>query len=197
MKKCTICGTDISFFSGERKILEEKDTSICEKCYSTFGTAVNILKNSKNIEKVGNAYCQAQEQIKNKHCSGQEELLDDLQILYSRREKELTGEPTPDIEIEKASDNVLEEEKFEDPSVFSSASNGDLPYLVMQVTLKEKFWGTGSKNLADLENVINHHYQKGYRLHTMSTATSDASKGFGGGDRIQATLVFEKVGLFS
>ena len=40
-------------------------------------------------------------------------------------------------------------------SRFSNASGMDgLPYVVMQVTLKEKFLGTGSGNLTDLENVI-------------------------------------------
>ena len=29
-------------------------------------------------------------------------------------------------------------------SSFSTASGRDLPYVVLQVTLKEKFWGTGS-----------------------------------------------------
>jgi len=40
-------------------------------------------------------------------------------------------------------------------SRFSSASGNDLPYVVMQVTLKEKLFGTGSGNLTDLEDVIN------------------------------------------
>ena len=65
-------------------------------------------------------------------------------------------------------------------------------YVVMQVTLKEKFIGTGSKNLSELENVINAQAAKGYRLHTI-TAPSAHSTGLGGGDRIQATMVFEKV----
>lgn len=65
-------------------------------------------------------------------------------------------------------------------------------YVVLQVTLKEKFIGTGSKNLAELEKVINEQAAKGYRLHTISTA-SGQSTGFGGGDRIQATMVFEKL----
>ena len=39
---------------------------------------------------------------------------------------------------------------------------------------------------------INKQAAKGYRLHTISTATG-GSKGFGGGDRIQATMVFEKI----
>lgn len=63
-------------------------------------------------------------------------------------------------------------------------------YVVLQVTLKEKFIGTGSGNLTELEGVINAQAAKGYRLHTISTASA-ASKGFLGGDRIQATLVFE------
>ena len=40
-------------------------------------------------------------------------------------------------------------------SRFSTASGNDLPYVVLQVTLKEKFFGTGSGNLTDLEEVIN------------------------------------------
>ena len=57
--------------------------------------------------------------------------------------------------------------------------------------MKEKFIGTGSKNLTELEKVINDQAKKGYRLHTISTA-SGGSGGLMGGDRIQATMVFEK-----
>lgn len=64
-------------------------------------------------------------------------------------------------------------------------------YVVLQVTLKEKLIGTASKNLSELEDVINK-ADKGYRLHTIST-TSGGSKGLGGGDRIQATMVFERI----
>ena len=67
-----------------------------------------------------------------------------------------------------------------------------LQYVVLQVTLKEKFWGTGSGNLIELAKVIKEQPNKGYRLHTISTATG-GSKGLGGGDRIQATMVFEKI----
>lgn len=63
---------------------------------------------------------------------------------------------------------------------------------VSQVTLKEKLIGTSSKNLSELEDVINKQADKGYRLHTIST-TSGGSKGLGGGDRIQATMVFERI----
>ena len=65
---------------------------------------------------------------------------------------------------------------------------------MLQVTLKEKLFGTGSGNLTDLERVINMQAAKGYRLHSMSTTNSD-SKGFGGGDRIQATLIFERLDM--
>lgn len=65
-------------------------------------------------------------------------------------------------------------------------------YVVLQVTLKEKLFGTGSGNLTELENVINTQASKGYRLHTITTASAQ-STGFMGGDRIQATLVFEKL----
>lgn len=65
-------------------------------------------------------------------------------------------------------------------------------YVVLQVTLKEKLIGTSSKNLQELENVINAQAAKGYRLHTITT-TSANSTGFGGGDRIQVTMVFERI----
>ena len=70
------------------------------------------------------------------------------------------------------------------------AANG--MYVVLQVVLKEKFLGTGSGNLTELENAINTQAALGYRLHTITTAAA-GSKGFGGGDRIQATLVFERI----
>ena len=77
-------------------------------------------------------------------------------------------------------------------SSYSNASGEDLQYVVVQVTLKEKFLGTGSGNLVELEGAINAQASKGYRLHTISTSNG-GSKGFGGGDRIQATMVFEKI----
>lgn len=52
--------------------------------------------------------------------------------------------------------------------------------------------GTASKNLSELEGVINTQCAKGYRLHTITT-TSSGSKGLLGGDRVQATLVFESL----
>lgn len=67
-----------------------------------------------------------------------------------------------------------------------------MEYVVLQIVLKEKFIGTGSGNLVELENAINDQAKKGFRLHTIST-TSSGSKGLLGGDRVQATLVFEKL----
>ena len=64
-------------------------------------------------------------------------------------------------------------------------------YVVLQVTLKEKLIGTASKNLKELEDVINAQAAKGYRLHHTITTASANSTGFGGGDRIQATMVFQ------
>ena len=67
-----------------------------------------------------------------------------------------------------------------------------MQYVVLQVVLKEKLIGTGSNNLSSLEKVINDQASKGYRLHTISTVSS-GSKGLLSGDRIQSTLVFEKL----
>lgn len=83
-------------------------------------------------------------------------------------------------------------DKLQQESSYSVASGNNYHYVVLQVTLKEKLFGTGSGNLTELEQVINKQAQKGYRLHTISTANG-GSKGLGGGDRIQATMVFEKI----
>ena len=79
----------------------------------------------------------------------------------------------------------------------SAFSRGGEPYIVLQVVLTEKLLGTGSgtSSLTNLQNVINEQAAKGYRLHTIST-TSSGSKGFLGGDKIQATMVFERLDLF-
>ena len=67
-----------------------------------------------------------------------------------------------------------------------------MSYVVLQVILKERLWGTGSGNLTELEKAINAQAALGYRLHTITTAAS-GSKGIGGGDRIQASMVFERL----
>lgn len=56
-------------------------------------------------------------------------------------------------------------------------------YVVLQVILKEKLIGVGSKNLTELEQIINEQAAKGYRLHTIST-TSSGSKGMMTGYRL-------------
>ena len=82
---------------------------------------------------------------------------------------------------------------YMDSSTYSTASgNNSLQYVVLQVTLKEKLIGTGSGNLTQLEKCINEQASKGYRLHTITTSNG-GSKGLLGGDRIQATMVFEKI----
>ncbi len=75
-----------------------------------------------------------------------------------------------------------------------SANTANEKYVVLQVVLTEKFLGTGSgtASLTNLQAEINKQAAKGYRLHTISTTTS-GSKGFLGGDKIQATMVFERI----
>lgn len=67
-------------------------------------------------------------------------------------------------------------------------------YVVLQVVLTEKFLGTGSgtSSLTNLQAAINKQAALGYRLHTITTSSS-GSKGFLGGDKIQATMVFERI----
>lgn len=70
----------------------------------------------------------------------------------------------------------------------------DDKYVVVQVVLTEKLLGTGSgvQSLTNLQNVLNDYARNGYKLHAISTVSS-GSKGFLGGDKIQATMVFEKI----
>ena len=82
---------------------------------------------------------------------------------------------------------------FDAGALQANGQAGDA-YVVLQVVLTEKFIGTGSgvSSLTNLQKTINAQVAKGYRLHTIST-TSSGSKGFMGGDKIQATMVFEKI----
>lgn len=61
-------------------------------------------------------------------------------------------------------------ENWKQESTYSTASGQSYHYVVLQVTLKEKMFGTGSGNLTELESVINKQAAKGYRLHTIDTA---------------------------
>lgn len=82
---------------------------------------------------------------------------------------------------------------FDADAVAAQGKAGDM-YIVIQVILTEKLIGTGSgkSSLTNLQATINEQVAKGYRLHTISTASS-GSKGFLGGDKIQATMIFEKI----
>ena len=51
-------------------------------------------------------------------------------------------------------------DKLQQESSYSNASGNQYQYVVLQVTLKEKFFGTGSGNLSELEMVINQQAQK-------------------------------------
>ncbi|MBU4690968.1 DUF4177 domain-containing protein [Mycoplasma zalophi] len=83
---------------------------------------------------------------------------------------------------------------FREKSVSSIASEQkDSNYVVLQVILKEKWLEKGSKNLTDLEYIINQQTAKGYRLHTLNTTSSIHSAGLLGVNRMQAILVFEKI----
>ena len=71
-------------------------------------------------------------------------------------------------------------------------NNGNGQYRVMQIVLREKFVGKGSKNFVEIEELCNQQWAEGYRLHTFAQSTA-TSTGFGGGDRTVCNLVFEKM----
>ena len=67
-------------------------------------------------------------------------------------------------------------DKWKEESSYSVASGQPLHHRSAAGNAERKFFGTGSGNLTELENVINAQAKKGYRLHTISTA-SGGSKG--------------------
>ena len=71
-------------------------------------------------------------------------------------------------------------------------NNGTGKYKVMQVVLREKFVGKGSKNFKEIEDLCNEQWALGYRLHTFALSTA-GSTGLGGGDRTVCNLVFERI----
>ncbi len=81
-----------------------------------------------------------------------------------------------------------------DEKTGKAVGGNDDKYVVLQVVLTEKFLGTGSgtSSLTNLQAAINKQTALGYRLHTITTSSS-GSKGFLGGDKIQATMVFERI----
>jgi hypothetical protein len=70
-----------------------------------------------------------------------------------------------------------------------------MQYIVLQTVLKEKIIGVGSgeESLLTLQTIINGQAEQGYRLHTLTTVASGSRGFFTKGDRIQATMVFEKI----
>lgn len=81
-----------------------------------------------------------------------------------------------------------------DEKTGKAVGGNDDKYVVLQVVITEKFLGTGSgtSSLTNLQAAINKQAALGYRLHTITTSSS-GSKGFLGGDKIQATMVFERI----
>ena len=71
-------------------------------------------------------------------------------------------------------------------------NNGTGKYKVMQVVLREKFVGKGSKNFKEIEDLCNEQWALGYRLHTFAQSTA-GSTGLVGGDRTVCNLVFERI----
>ena len=82
-------------------------------------------------------------------------------------------------------------EKEDEPVPFDASNlvienlDMDRPYIVMQVMMEQKLFSSGNCNLTDIENIVNDHARRGYRLHTFKTEEQ--------GMRIKATLVFEKI----
>jgi len=106
-----------------------------------------------------------------------------------------TPPPVPKMTIEKhpPTETRMSGFGFDAAAIAAQGKAGDM-YIVLQVVLTEKLLGTGSgtSSLTNLQATINKQVAKGYKLHTIST-TSSGSKGFLGGDKIQATMIFEKV----
>ncbi len=82
-------------------------------------------------------------------------------------------------------------DKFNDQE--DQVNLGSGKYRVLQVVLREKFVGKGSKNFTEIEDVCNEQYASGYRLHTFAQSTANSS-GIGGGDRTVCNMVFERIG---
>lgn len=85
-------------------------------------------------------------------------------------------------------DSVMDSFNDEDGKL----NNGTGQYRVMQIVLREKFIGKGSKNFREIEDLCNQQFAEGYRLHTFAQSTA-GSTGLGGGDRTVCNLVFEKM----
>lgn len=186
MSKCCICGNEIVDESYDM-LVHGESMEICLDCAQNLddlfdGDREETVKILKEKMEAGHASPAVMLEV--------EEMIKDARNVKT---EEKLQEKDAEREAKEAEDPGLFE-TWDRESRFSVASGKNLPYVVLQVTLKEKFLGTGSRNLEDLEYVINKQCEQGYRLHTMSTTNSD-SKGFASGDRIQATLVFERLDI--
>ena len=81
-------------------------------------------------------------------------------------------------------------DKFNDEEGKVNFGNGK--YRIMQIILREKFVGKGSKNFIEIEQLCNEQHEQGYKLHTFAQSTA-TSTGFGGGGRTVCNLVFERI----
>lgn len=182
MANCSFCKKKIGVFGQENKILMESSYVFCDECFRPISGPLRKLVNT-SVEIFDEGYQEFQHTMSS--------------ITLSEEIRKVVDEEVSRLHMFKT--QGAQHGRYDDASVYSGSfeqSDQDLPYIVLQVSLKEKFIGTGSANLDDLQYVLNDYFKKGYRLHTVSTSNG-GSKGALGGDRIQATVIFEKIGLFS
>lgn len=65
-------------------------------------------------------------------------------------------------------------------------------YVVLQSVLNAKLVGGSLKSIPELERTINSQASKGYRLHTLTTASANGS-GVTRDGKVQVIMVFEKM----
>ena len=89
---------------------------------------------------------------------------------------------------------MREENKMQDGNAEHLNQKNGEKYIVIQVVLTERLFGSGSgkASLEILQREMNRQAELGYRLHSFST-TASGNKGIFGGDKIQATMVFERI----
>lgn len=198
MGECANCGKRFGILTD---FVEVGRIQLCFPCARSFNSKLNMMKARKTEPEIDEQYLELVplvEQNRILNNATKDRVLEEIEKLKCELLVNIKkGEKVDPVETEEI--GQPQEPGFIDSwdreSRFSIASGKNLPYVVLQVTLKEKLLGTGSGNLEDLEEVINTQVEKGYRLHTMSTSNG-GSKGMMGGDRIQATLVFERLDIY-
>lgn len=176
MIKCKICGKPTN-----------SHPWYCDECMKKYPT------DKARFEKAKEKELENMPEEQRKRLELQEQRKKEQEKLVEEQRKKAQEEQRRRHELQEQREKEMQEKYFGlGESSLSVASGLQLQYVVLQVTLKEKFLGTGSGNLTELEKVINEQAAKGYRLHTITTSSSN-STGFMGGDRIQATMVFEKI----